>query len=77
MLYISLVVTDLLLHQVIENFAFQFGSYKRKMRCFIAVVLASAIPIVTAAAWPRAAKDKQYTIKATNIKAQVSCLAKN
>lgn len=62
---------------IIGNFAFQFGSNKRKMRCSIAVVLASAIPIVTAAVWPRTAKDKQYTIKAANIKAQVSCLAKN
>lgn len=66
---INLAVTDIFVHQVTDDFQSHIGSKKRKMRFSIAAVLASAIPIVTAA-------DKQYTIKAANIEAKVSCLAK-
>lgn len=72
---INLVVTDVFVSQFIGNLEFQIELENHKMRCSTVAVLASAIPNVTAA-WHRNVEDKQYTITAANIKANVSCFAK-
>lgn len=73
---INLVVTGVFVLQFVGNLGLQIELENHKMRCSTAAVLASAIHIVTAA-WHRNVEDKQYTIEATNIKAKVSCFAKD
>lgn len=68
-------MTGVFILQFIGSLEFQIDLENHKMRCSTVAVLASAIHIVTAA-WHRNVEDKQYTIKAANIKANVSCFVK-